>query len=1308
MNPLLKRLASLRVKVRLLDGWQGICAVVALVLGVGLVVGVADYFLHLPTLFRAVALVGLLVGAGAIVYRYLLRPFGKPCDDLNLALRVEEKYPELNDSLASTVQFLKQSKEDFARLGGSAAMRERTIQEAVDKAAQYDFGRILNRQAAALFGVAALAIVLLASGVVAMNREYASIAFRRFVEPFGGHTWTQMAVYRLKNDKSDRVDAFKPEKVAIKQSYQIKVNLTGQLPANLKQARVEVDAQIRTDSNETITREGDSAYFIKKFNVMDQKQKFKFRIVYNDGAFPPRTGTWHEIEVLPEPKLVALDNRPSPQIALTPPMYTDLPPRQLPPGVRNLDMFEGTRVTYRAKADRPLKDAWLVYQPVNPTVIPGLVFCALGNTDALQVAAGAVPWARIPVKLENQADSCVMAASFVPPLCMDGRYVLYMIDEYDLEGHDSGDLRILKDPVPEINLLKPASSITARPDGQVPFKFNVTDEFFAVKTVYVEYRRKDAKGDLIDEPTRVVLYEGKDFGKLIPEMFTRAGYLNLPLKTLPKPALVGQNLRLRPKKLDFETVWNLKNQFKENELIEIEICADDFCDLDPFRRAGRSTTIELRIVSVRTIKWDAENRLRQILENVKRIAKMEEQALNTVKETKEKDKIDQKDIDKFIDNGETPQRNVKEITGNNPDKGLRKELNDLRQMLKDNKLDGTQTFRDAGAIKGTLDNIAQQELQQIEPKINDIRNELTQNEKNTKATKQKLGETAKLQKNVLDSLNELIRKLEPTAKMDSQKNELRDIIERQQKINQELDEMKAQKQVLEKDPAFEPAKVEKEFKEKVAGKAQEQRELAQQLENLIKEMKAEKQEQEKLGNKENAKKIQDAIEQLEKPKAQPKLQEDNKKEPPVNAQMKAAGKELNNKSEAPNKVLEDQKKIVNELENALIALEGRNEDNTKKDIQDRKMAEKKIDEQIKKLEDLRNELKKIEKIEDEKERLKRKEELAKKIDGVMDNIEETRRELARLQEQRAANDLNNANDKLDKVRPKVENGENPDEDLQKAKENLEQAKDNLRQAEEQLARELLIKIAEQLKAIKDRQDALIQRSEDFHPKIITRKSWTEGTLNTIEGNMDAQKDVAGETDTLKEKLKETKVFSSILEMAKKSMDDAGKAMEARRDEGKLRRYLEKGDGELMDDKELADENEWHGDTVRHQKHASQRLGIILDAIKEEIAKGPKRKKEQPQQAKNDQKDPKEKEPKAGPPPQDFMPPKAELKALKALQVELKEQTEDFARRVPDPAKMTEAQAAELNNLRNEQGRLQELFADLLPRQQPMPKEGDQP
>ena len=1218
MNPLLKRLASLRVKVRLLDGWQGACALVALVLGVAVTVGVLDYFVHLPTLFRAATLVGLLVGSGAIVYRYIVRPFGKPCDDLNLALRIEDNYPELNDALASTVQFLKQSKEDLARVGGSAAMRERTVAVTLEKAATCDFSRVLDRKGAALFGAAAVCVLVIAGVVAGTQREYAGIALKRLLEPFGGHTWTQLAVYRLKNNKEVPVDGFKEERIAIRQPYFIRVDLTGQLPEKLKQARIEIDGQIRTDSNEPIVRKDGAVYFEKRFD-MSSNQPFKFRIVYNDGTFPPRANSWHEVKVLPEPKLVDLDGQPSPQITLEPPVYTDLPrEKRLLPGTRDMQLYAGTKVVYRAKADRPLTEAWLEYHPTHAAHAPAAVFAAaLGQQDPIQVAGRAVAsqsvWSRIPVKLEG--DGSLITANFTA--YVDGRYSLHMNDENELEGQEGGNVHVVNDPLPEVKLQRPVSSVKLYPDGKLEFKFNVTDEQFAVRSVFVEYRRRGPDGNYIDdEPKRTVLYEAKGFGALIPEMLAKMAYVSpASSRTYPKFPARGGDLRLRPQKLEFQTVWALKKQFQEREVIEIQVCADDFCDIFGVREPGRSHVIELRIVGKRELTAEADAKMGQIKQELKEIRNIQQQALDTVKETRTKDKVDAKELENFNDNAEAAQRAVKDRVGN-LEQGLRKELNDLRRTLKENNMEGTPAAREADEIKGALDNIANEELQKIEPKIADARKELAQTGKNTDQSKQNLKDAAKMQQNVVDSLNELIQKMDPTAKMNDQKAQLREIIEREKKIRQDLEELNTRKQELEKEFPDQKDRIEKDQMEKIAQKAMEQRELAQQMEKLLKEMRAEKEQLEKAGQKEEAKKLEDAIEKLEKPQADPvPMPKQPDPKDPINAQIRKIAEELKNKSEAPQKTLDKQDEIVKQLENALNDLEGKNEDMTKQEIQKRKDAEQKIDQLQKKLQELRDQAKKNDMIEDKEERLKKKEELVGKMEKVIDEIEKTRRELARLQEQRAANDAKQAADKVDEARQKAENGQNPDQDLKQAQEDLARVKEALKEAEEQLARELLIRIADQLKVLKERQDAVLQRSEDFHPKVIMRKIWDDGLMNTIEGNMAAQKDIADETDGLKDKLKGAKVFHGILEGAKKSMDGAGEVMKNRRDEGKDRRE------EKLNAQEINDENEWHADTVRHQKQAAKKLGHILDALKEEIAKARPKKKEQ--QAKNDQKDPKE-------------------------------------------------------------------------------------
>ncbi|HMF13082.1 MAG TPA: hypothetical protein VKE94_12280, partial [Gemmataceae bacterium] len=316
MNPLLRRLAMLRLKVRFLDGWLGICALVALILGVGVSVGLLDFWVHLPSLVRAVFLVGLLLCSGFVAYRYLINPFSKPCDNLSLALRIEEVYPELNDSLASTVQFLQQPKGEQARVGGSEALRERTVQEAMQKADQCDFSRILNRRAAVLFGAGACCVLLSAALVVGSNRPYARIAFWRFVEPFGMHTWTRITVARqaplemlehqAEEDKWKKIEPKEMDRIAKGRPYFIKVNLEGQMPRK-PEAKVEIRGTIRSEKTVPLQVGADnlSVSFTTAIDMTQQPQRFfEFRILANDGAFPPRSGTWHKVEVLPPPKLV--------------------------------------------------------------------------------------------------------------------------------------------------------------------------------------------------------------------------------------------------------------------------------------------------------------------------------------------------------------------------------------------------------------------------------------------------------------------------------------------------------------------------------------------------------------------------------------------------------------------------------------------------------------------------------------------------------------------------------------------------------------------------------------------------------------------------------------------------------------------------------------------------------------------------------------------------------------------------------------------------------------------------------------------
>src|SRR6266536_1236338 len=84
-----QRLARLRrraVTVALVRGAAWLLTAVVLTV---VVVGLADFRLHLPPLVRAGVLAGLLAGGGALLYRFTLAPLASPRDDLSLALKVE-------------------------------------------------------------------------------------------------------------------------------------------------------------------------------------------------------------------------------------------------------------------------------------------------------------------------------------------------------------------------------------------------------------------------------------------------------------------------------------------------------------------------------------------------------------------------------------------------------------------------------------------------------------------------------------------------------------------------------------------------------------------------------------------------------------------------------------------------------------------------------------------------------------------------------------------------------------------------------------------------------------------------------------------------------------------------------------------------------------------------------------------------------------------------------------------------------------------------------------------------------------------
>ena len=96
----------MRARVRALLLLLG-CSRAVVFLGVVLLLLFAgDYALRLPLAVRQVAFFATLAGLALVVFRRLILPLRTPLSDTVLAMRVEERYPELDDRLVSSLAFL--------------------------------------------------------------------------------------------------------------------------------------------------------------------------------------------------------------------------------------------------------------------------------------------------------------------------------------------------------------------------------------------------------------------------------------------------------------------------------------------------------------------------------------------------------------------------------------------------------------------------------------------------------------------------------------------------------------------------------------------------------------------------------------------------------------------------------------------------------------------------------------------------------------------------------------------------------------------------------------------------------------------------------------------------------------------------------------------------------------------------------------------------------------------------------------------------------------------------------------------------
>jgi hypothetical protein len=539
-----------------------------------------------------------------------------------------------------------------------------------------------------------------------------------------------------------------------------------------------------------------------------------------------------------------------------------------------------------------------------------------------------------------------------------------------------------------------------------------------------------------------------------------------------------------------------------------------------------------------------------------------------------------------------------------------------------------------------------------------------------------LAEARKAQEEVEKTLNDLLtRRLEPWTSSHEIKGEANRLLEEQKRAQAELEKV-AEQQGKDDTAGKSPEDLTTRQRADLDNLKDAQQKLEERTRQLLDKMEHVAGEREKKEDHETARELRDALNQA---------QQDNLGEKMREARQQIERNKLNEARDTQKQNVESLKKLVKNLEDKREA----ELDRLAKKLREK---EKELDELIKEQEQLQKKVKEAGKIGDKAKREEELKRLFKKQQELQKKTQEMVQQLTRLRASRAGQALSQAGGQMEGAGKQLERGQQGEDEQEEALERLNEAREELqrarKEAEEELAREQILRLAELIKPLKERQESLVAETSRLQNDVLQKGQWTRGTRASLADNSRAQKGLGAETeDVATKRLTGAPVFARLMRRAAEAMTDAGKRMDDIFEDVKT---PEKVDIKKLPDAELA----------RRQQLALRRLTQVVDALKEAADK-------MQQQARSGGGGGGGGEGGGGGAPGDGIPPVAQLKLLRDLQKDVNDRTEVFKKEHPDPKNWKDKDRAELQAIRKDQQDVAELIDELTrPAGEPGGAEGD--
>ncbi len=1295
----------------------GVFALIAVIVGVATLAGFLDAAFHLPALVRALALVVLLAAAGVVWIRGIARSLALRTDSLSVALELEDQFATLNDSLASAVSFLEpvEGEQTSGPPGTSNRLQASAVRVAERKAGRLPLDRIVPtahcwRAAWICFAVLAVSVPL-----ILWNTPRVAIAAVRLADPFGTHPWPTKTQIEILSPSEFPARMAKGDPFELK--FAVRGVISGPATVHIRMNGNESEEQFPLALNNDPELPG-AAVVTARFDPSRVSNTFSVRITANDADT-----NWQTVTVVPPPRLVPLNGRPSPQFHITPPTYTGLPSVDLPDGASVIEIPIGTLVRLRAATDVRLSSAVLTYLGDKSALATTAPFAPLGHTNPL-AAIGQQQLADalgndIPLSLSS--DRQQMSVEFVPSLT--GSYALRFTDETGLTGTRFLEIRLITDPAPIVTLSRPQVGRDPpflSPSATITLAATADDKkLYGARRVFLEYR-VGRDGQLRTRPMVSV-------SRVSPNLLSSVGgglAFGLPHE---EPIAIERYIPVSEFRRDDGS------PLRENDLLILRVAADDWDDVTVLKAPGRSAEIEIRIASPEAIEAWIQRELSLMRPDLIRLREQQREAKLKIAEIAPLPggTLGPGDRDRLL-GAEQTQRQIRAKITDTRD-GLRAKADLLLATVIANNLPKSNTTYRVERVAEELGLMDKHDLGTIEQNLADARQLAGQPAKPGQEQDMRgfLKEAAKHQKKVEDTatlLIDLLAQWGGAGEIRGEARVLKDMILGQLIANEQL-------RKLVPEGKLNPSDDEQRELDRAGVRAEEAARRANELIDRAGRLATEKDNQAgelrtqaalkekeaadlraKAANATNPKEKFDLIEKADAAAAEAadlraianKAEAEAKA---LRAAIEAAGgqelpDELRKAADAFRKNRQTAgetflRNAISRLDKLADALKEQEPDSAPDLAKPKrwKNAADQLDALAGAQDDLRKRVADAQRIPDPEKRQAALRELAKEQDRLIERGRELLQKLTRDKADDPARDVRNAIEKMETARDDLDKGQPATRPQMEAVERLDIARDKLdlaaAQGGRQLSDEKRRKLADQVKALLERQRAAVVETTRIHDAVGKQMGWDKPLLTSYSDIEDREKNLAIELRKLAQN-----EFASLLVLARLLADAAG-GMDSAGEKVKLR--CDDADLAAAFDPELEVSNDRK--VMRPMLLALRRLEQLHDALKPDDPKSANKNGNNPQN------------PPKGTPPQpnpngggdqDIIPPLAQLKVLRTLQAELNELTAKFAKEHPNPDKLTDEEKEELKELEQAQREITELFeqmAKLFEKKELPPDEG---